>query len=61
MCNYRASYLLKDAIKQAVILSDKFIADRYLPDKAIDVIDEAGATVRLEGVAFPDGVELVIT
>jgi ATP-dependent Clp protease ATP-binding subunit ClpA len=28
---------------QAAILSDKYVADRYLPDKAIDVLDEAGA------------------
>jgi ATP-dependent Clp protease ATP-binding subunit ClpA len=37
------------AIKAAVELSAKFINDRYLPDKAIDVIDEAGAFVRLSG------------
>ncbi len=33
----------EEAIKQSVILSDKYINDRYLPDKAIDLIDEAGA------------------
>jgi len=49
-----------DAINQAVHLSDKFIADRYLPDKAIDVLDEAGATARLEGMLYPRGIELVI-
>ncbi len=32
-----------DAIKSAVELSDRYITDRKLPDKAIDVIDEAGA------------------
>ena len=37
------------ALKAAAELSDKFINDRYLPDKAIDVIDEAGAFVRLSG------------
>jgi ATP-dependent Clp protease ATP-binding subunit ClpA len=37
------------ALKAAVELSAKFINDRYLPDKAIDVIDEAGAYVRLSG------------
>ena len=35
------------AISQAVSLSSKYISDRYLPDKAIDVIDEAGAAKRL--------------
>ncbi len=37
------------ALKAAVELSAKFLNDRYLPDKAIDVIDEAGAFVRLSG------------
>ena len=37
------------AVKAAVELSAKYINDRYLPDKAIDVIDEAGAYVRLSG------------
>jgi ATP-dependent Clp protease ATP-binding subunit ClpA len=37
------------AIKSAAELSAKFLNDRYLPDKAIDVIDEAGAYIRLAG------------
>jgi ATP-dependent Clp protease ATP-binding subunit ClpA len=37
------------ALKAATELSAKFLNDRYLPDKAIDVIDEAGAFVRLSG------------
>ncbi|UCH21325.1 MAG: ATP-dependent Clp protease ATP-binding subunit ClpA [Deltaproteobacteria bacterium] len=37
------------ALKAATELSAKFLNDRYLPDKAIDVIDEAGAYVRLSG------------
>ena len=37
----------KDSIRAAVELSDKFINDRNLPDKAIDVIDEAGANFKL--------------
>jgi len=36
-----------DAIKAAVELSDRYIADRFLPDKAIDLLDEACAQVRL--------------
>ncbi|RPI98953.1 MAG: ATP-dependent Clp protease ATP-binding subunit ClpA [Desulfobacteraceae bacterium] len=39
------------ALKAAVELSAKFLNDRYLPDKAIDVMDEAGARVRLSGSA----------
>lgn len=36
-------YYKKETIEQAVILSDKYINERYLPDKAIDLLDEAGA------------------
>lgn len=44
---HRVSYT-DDAIKSAVELSAKHIHDRFLPDKAIDVIDEAGARMRLQ-------------
>ncbi|MBU7564010.1 ATP-dependent Clp protease ATP-binding subunit [Pediococcus ethanolidurans] len=37
-----------DAIKQAVELSDRYISDRFLPDKAIDLMDEAAAKVRID-------------
>jgi ATP-dependent Clp protease ATP-binding subunit ClpC len=43
------------ALEQAAILSSKYVADRYLPDKAIDVLDEAGARVRLENRRLPLG------
>jgi len=39
----------EQALKTAAELSAKYLHDRYLPDKAIDVIDEAGAYVRLKG------------
>jgi len=38
----------ESAIESAVILSDRYITDRFLPDKAIDVIDETGARIRLK-------------
>ena len=38
----------KEALKVAVTLSDRYISDRYLPDKAIDLLDEASASKRLE-------------
>ena len=44
-----------DALRAAVDLSHQYINDRHLPDKAIDVIDEAGAYMRIQ--AFKDGVE----
>lgn len=37
-----------DAIQQAVALSARYIADRFLPDKAIDLIDEAAAKIRID-------------
>ena len=49
-----------DALEQAAILADKYIADRYLPDKAIDVIDEAGARVRLENRRLPIGLRSLL-
>jgi ATP-dependent Clp protease ATP-binding subunit ClpC len=42
-----------DAIQAAVELSDRYITGRCLPDKAIDVIDEAGARVRLKAMSKP--------
>ncbi|MCX7664755.1 MAG: ATP-dependent Clp protease ATP-binding subunit, partial [Gemmataceae bacterium] len=41
------------ALKAAVELSERYISDRCLPDKAIDVIDEAGARVRLKAMTRP--------
>jgi len=49
-----------NAIEQAAILADKYIADRYLPDKAIDVLDEAGSRVRLENKRLPEGILLLL-
>jgi ATP-dependent Clp protease ATP-binding subunit ClpC len=42
-----------DAVQAAVELSDRYITGRCLPDKAIDVIDEAGARVRLKSMSKP--------
>jgi ATP-dependent Clp protease ATP-binding subunit ClpC len=42
-----------DAVQAAVDLSDRYITGRCLPDKAIDVIDEAGARVRLKSMSKP--------
>ena len=43
-----------DAIRSAVHLSDRYITDRFLPDKALDVIDETGSRARLSHVRIPD-------
>ncbi|MCS7203930.1 MAG: ATP-dependent Clp protease ATP-binding subunit ClpA [Thermodesulfovibrio sp.] len=44
---YHGVYYTDEALRAAVHLSAKYITERFLPDKAIDVIDEAGAMVRL--------------
>jgi ATP-dependent Clp protease ATP-binding subunit ClpC len=44
--HHRVKYT-PEALKSAAILSDRYISDRHLPDKAIDVIDEAGSRVKL--------------
>ncbi len=43
-----------EALQAAVQLSSRYIQDRYLPDKAIDVIDEAGARMRIRNMTLPD-------
>ncbi|MDE7268008.1 MAG: ATP-dependent Clp protease ATP-binding subunit [Lachnospiraceae bacterium] len=43
-----------DALEAAVKLSDRYINDRNLPDKAIDLIDEASAAIRLKNMHLPD-------
>lgn len=44
-----------EALEAAVELSERYINDRFLPDKAIDLIDEAAAKVRLRCESLPDG------
>jgi len=43
----------ENALKQAAVLSDRYISGRFLPDKAIDLIDEAGARARLQTTIVP--------
>jgi ATP-dependent Clp protease ATP-binding subunit ClpC len=45
--------ITEDAVVEAVRLSDRYITDRFLPDKAIDVIDEAGSRAKLLNYALP--------
>ncbi len=46
-----------EAIEACVSLSDRYISDRFLPDKAIDVLDEVGARVHLKNIHVPKHVE----
>ena len=47
------------AINAAATLADRYISDRFLPDKAIDLIDEAGAKMRIKTMTAPPGVKEV--
>jgi ATP-dependent Clp protease ATP-binding subunit ClpC len=50
---FHAVVYTDDAIETSVFASSRFIPDRYLPDKAIDLIDEAGARVKLRQTTLP--------
>ncbi len=57
---YEAHHKVKisdDAIVNAVKMSSRYIADRFLPDKAIDLIDEAASRVRLKAYTVPDNLK----
>lgn len=58
--SYEAHHKVKitdEAINAAVTLSSRYIADRYLPDKAIDLIDEGASKVRLAALTSPPNVK----
>ncbi|PRY11624.1 ATP-dependent Clp protease ATP-binding subunit ClpC [Pontibacter ummariensis] len=44
------------AIEACVKLSDRYMSDRFLPDKAIDILDEAGARVHINNIIVPDDI-----
>ncbi len=48
-----------EALSAAVSLSDRYIQDRYLPDKAIDVLDEAGARMRIRNMVLPEELQKI--
>ncbi|HYB72696.1 MAG TPA: ATP-dependent Clp protease ATP-binding subunit [Candidatus Sulfotelmatobacter sp.] len=50
---HHQAIITDEAVQAAARLSQRYIADRYLPDKAIDVIDEAGSRARLKTLMLP--------
>ncbi len=53
---YEAHHKVKitdDAMRAAAVLSDRYIGDRFLPDKAIDLLDEAASKMRIEATMLP--------
>ncbi len=57
--SYHKVRILDEAIVAAVELSQRYITDRFLPDKAIDLIDEAASKLRLEINSLPEELEVV--
>lgn len=55
--NHHKVRIKDDAIIAAVKLSERYIADRFLPDKAIDLVDEAAAKLRIEMDSVPQGLD----
>ena len=56
---YEAHHKVKitdEAIKEAVVLSERYITDRFLPDKAIDLVDEACSKIKLKTVTMPNNI-----
>lgn len=49
-------FFTEDAVRAAATIADRYITDRAMPDKAIDLFDEAGARARLKNAAMPDDV-----
>src|SRR3990172_3114956 len=56
---HHSVYITDEAIDESVRLSDRYITDRYHPDKAIDVIDEAGARAKLLSHFVPEKIRAV--
>ncbi len=57
---YEAHHRVKysdEALEAAARLSDRYISNRFLPDKAVDILDEAGARARLNAMVVPDGIK----
>jgi len=57
---YEAHHRVKysdEALEAAARLSDRYISNRFLPDKAVDILDEAGARARLQAMVVPDGIK----
>lgn len=49
--------ITEEAIIEAVRLSDRYITDRFMPDKAIDVIDETGSRAKMKSYSLPDALK----
>ena len=55
--NHHHVHITDEALQAAVSMSVRYLNDRFLPDKAIDLIDEAASKLRLSGVKIPKGLK----
>lgn len=55
--NHHRVKITDEALKAAVLLSDRYMTERFLPDKAVDLMDEAAAKKRIENLRQSDGVK----
>jgi len=55
--NHHGVTITDEAIDSALTLSERYITDRFLPDKAIDLIDEASAKVKLKNYCLPENLK----
>jgi len=59
--NHHSVKYTEEAIDACVTLSERYLTERFLPDKAIDLLDEAGANVQIEGVKTPEEISEIET
>ena len=55
--DHHSVHYTDEALTACVNYSDRYIQDRFLPDKAIDLMDEAGSNVHIDGVIVPDSIK----
>ncbi len=55
---FHAVHISDDVLRRAVVLSERYITDRYLPDKAIDLLDEAAAELSLNSAVMNESYEI---
>ncbi len=55
---FHAVHISDDILRRAVVLSERYITDRYLPDKAIDLLDEAAAELSLNSAVMNESYEI---
>lgn len=48
-----------EALEAAVLLSQRYVGDRFLPDKAVDLVDEAASAVRLPAISLPEEIKAI--